>query len=166
MCSWIVSAWCSQHLLKLMGAYRKAPHFEWATDTVGTYLRFGESRYLVDIQQHLLAPLSPRFSLAPDLCWRPTFSKPSRELGLGEYVVELVKGVGADLYLTGQGEGSRRTVDADLFAANHIELEYQDYRIPVYPQLASPAFLDTVSIVDALFMVGPEAGQVFCGSMR
>ncbi len=83
------------------------------------------------------------------------------ELGLkpGHYVksdasedlVALCKAVGADVYLS--GAGGRGYLNLEPFKREGIEVRFQDYNHPVYPQ-RYPGFLPYMCSIDALFCVG------------
>jgi hypothetical protein len=155
-------SWRAEHLQKLRNAYRRAPHFDWAMETVSACLESQSSRFLVDIEERILERLasslglSTRFVRASDLA-------AYQGMSLQEYVITLLDSVGAGVYLSGRGGGSERTIDMSLFGSRGIQLEYQDYQIPAYRQLWSEEFLSTVSVLDALFMVGADVRRAVCG---
>lgn len=66
-------------------------------------------------------------------------------------LVDLLKKAGATRYISGQG--ARAYLDAALFEEAGIELVWQDFRHPVYPQ-AHGAFIPMLSSIDALFNCG------------
>lgn len=69
-------------------------------------------------------------------------------------LVDLLQKAGATRYISGQG--ARAYLDESLFAKAGIELVWQAFRHPVYPQLHGE-FLPMLSSVDALFNCGQEA---------
>ncbi len=71
-----------------------------------------------------------------------------------ERLLELCRHVGARRYLS--GDSAKDYVDADLFTRHGIEVEWQNYRYPVYPQQHG-AFVSHLSIVDLLFNCGEES---------
>jgi len=72
-----------------------------------------------------------------------------------ELLCSLTKAVGADTYLCGGGaEGYQ---DDMVFAANSLNLQYQNFRHPVYPQHKETGFTPGLSIVDALMNLGFKA---------
>lgn len=72
--------------------------------------------------------------------------------GKTDLLVSLVHRVGGNAYLAGGGAGGYQ--DDDLLAAAGIEVEYQHFVHPVYPQRAGTPFVAGLSILDALFHVG------------
>lgn len=155
-------AWKAEHLAKLQNAYAKAPHRDWALDLVAECLGPDDSHFLVDIHHRALAVLTERLGLGTTLV-RASELAPYEDVALQEYVVDLVRAVDAGRYLTGMGRGSAKTVDEELFVRAGVELVYQDYAIPAYPQLGVDEFVPSVSVLDALFMVGPDAAGVILG---
>ena len=73
-----------------------------------------------------------------------------------ERLLAVLAEVCATEYLSGPSAGSY--IDEDSFARAGIGLEYMSYDYGPYPQL-HPPFEPQVSIVDLLFMCGPEAAK-------
>jgi len=78
----------------------------------------------------------------------------SSELGAqgakSELVLNLCKAVGAQGLLVGLG-GSRQYLDREAFARAGIELVFQEFKHPVYPQRGPAPFTAGLSAVDFLF---------------
>ena len=75
--------------------------------------------------------------------------------------VAACRAVGADVYLSGQGARSYNR--PDLFEAGGVELRYQEFAHPTYPQLWGGGFEPYMSIVDLLFNCGPDSRCVLLG---
>jgi len=71
-------------------------------------------------------------------------------------LVQILVQLGADHYIS--GPSARDYIEKDKFKSAGITLEYMDYNYPEYPQLHEP-FDPNLSILDLLFMTGPEAMQ-------
>jgi hypothetical protein len=69
-------------------------------------------------------------------------------------LVEIVKRLGGDAYLS--GEGGRGYINADVFREANIELLFQRFTPPEYPQLFG-GFVPNLSTIDLLFNVGKQA---------
>ncbi|MCX5712628.1 MAG: WbqC family protein [Candidatus Omnitrophica bacterium] len=67
--------------------------------------------------------------------------------------VDIVRKIGGSRYFSGLG--AKDYIDAELFKKNGIELVWQKYNAPVYPQLHGE-FLPNLSSVDLLFNCGVE----------
>jgi hypothetical protein len=72
----------------------------------------------------------------------------------------LCKRMGCSTYLSGQG--ARTYNDPERFRAEGIELRYQEFDCPEYPQLWGE-FVPNLSIVDLVFNCGSEAADVLGG---
>ncbi|MBF0282754.1 MAG: WbqC family protein [Zetaproteobacteria bacterium] len=133
--------WRKKHLKSIEMNYRKARYFE---------------RNFPILQQLILLP-EPRLS---EICWHqlqfwlrefrintrivrasnlPVNSKKS------DLVLDLCKHLGASWYLS--GALGRDYLDEDAFSDAAVDVEYQDFRHPVYPQLWGD-FEPYLSIVD------------------
>ncbi len=69
-----------------------------------------------------------------------------------ERLVELAKAVGGTTYLCGGGTDGYQ--EDDLFPAAGIELEYQEFDHPDYPQFNTPELVPGLSVVDLLMNCG------------
>jgi len=77
----------------------------------------------------------------------------SRE-GPTERLVDLCRQVGGNIYLS--GKDGAKYMDLDIFEKEGIEIIFQDYKHPQYPQLFG-SFEPCMSILDLLFNCGPES---------
>jgi WbqC-like protein family len=68
-----------------------------------------------------------------------------------QLLVELCRAVGGDAYLS--GDGSDGYLDAEAFAVAGLELLFQEFAAPVYPQ-PTDTFVPGLSAVDALMNCG------------
>jgi hypothetical protein len=143
--------WRRKHLLTIEMSYLKAPFFA----RYAPYLKEIYGR-----EWTLLADLTIETTiwLARDLGLKTKFVR-SSELGIAgdrnTRLVEILRHVGATHYITGPSASSY--MDEGLFAAAGISIEYMAYSYPEYPQL-HPPYDPQVSILDLLFMTGPDAG--------
>jgi hypothetical protein len=71
-----------------------------------------------------------------------------------ERLISILQKVGATHYIS--GPSAQDYIEEELFRAAGITLEYMVYNYPAYPQLYPP-FDPQVSILDLLFMTGPDA---------
>jgi hypothetical protein len=102
---------------------------------------------LVDLNDAMLQFLRAAFGIRTPLV-------NSSELGVegakSELVLHLCKAVGADALLVGLG-GSRQYLDRAAFARAGVELVFQEFEHPVYPQRGPAPFIAGLSAVDFLF---------------
>ena len=73
-----------------------------------------------------------------------------------ERLIHILTRVGAKHYIS--GPSARDYIEQDRFVAAGITLEYVQYDYPEYPQLYPP-FDPFVTILDLLFMTGPDASS-------
>jgi hypothetical protein len=152
--------WNQNHLKALQHAYGRAPHFE-------RYLPLLENLYRR--RDEFLADFTIDFtvSVTHELGNTHTRFKRSSEItGIEgkktDRLIQILQSVGATHYLS--GPAARDYIEMEKFAAASIILEYMEYNYPEYPQLYPP-FDSNVSILDLLFMTGPEASRyIFKGS--
>jgi len=148
--------WNMDHLKTLHFAYNRAPYFT-------KYLPLLERFY--NRQDEFLADFTVDFTiaLAHELGIDHTrFMRSSELVGIDgqktDRLVQILKRVGATHYIS--GPSARDYIEAEKFAAENIALEYMAYDYPEYPQLYPP-YDPFVSILDLMFMVGPDACQYF-----
>ncbi|MDQ1430702.1 MAG: hypothetical protein QOF40_1304 [Actinomycetota bacterium] len=152
-----------QHVRTLEYAYGHSPG---ASETIPAvaeaYALHGTGSLVelnVDLLDRVVALLGggPRRVLASELGVDPT-------LRSTDALVAIVQAVEADTYLS--GAGGRGYLDEDRVAAAGIDLAWQDFHHPVYPQRANGDFVPNLSIVDSLCEVGPkETAKLLTGTL-
>lgn len=141
--------WAGGNLNLLREHYRAAPHFARFFPEVEAL--YGNGRTLMaDFNLAFLAWLFDRMDIRVPVVRASTLGTSGQK---NEKLINLVKAVGGDTYVT--GTGSLDYLDPALFAAAGIGLEVRRYAHPVYPQINGP-FLPYLSVLDALFNVGDE----------
>lgn len=71
-----------------------------------------------------------------------------------QFLIDLLRQLGADAYLS--GNGARKYMDMDMFENAGIRVEYQRFALPEYPQKNARAFVPGISGLDVLFNCGVE----------
>ena len=144
--------WNEIHLKAIQHSYGKAPYFE-------RYLPLLESFY--QRRNEFLADFTIDFSiaLARELGNRHTrFVRSSEIAGIDgqktDRLIQILQAVDATHYIS--GPSAHDYIENEKFARAGITLEYMQYNYPEYPQLYPP-FDPQVSVLDLLFMMGPEA---------
>jgi hypothetical protein len=149
--------WAQKHWRTLRHAYSRAPFFSrYAPLLEDHYSRRAER--LADFTIDLTLALANELGLS-----RTRFLR-SSSLGVKgarmERLLGLLKAVGAEHYIS--GPSARGYIDADQLKSAGLTLEYMAYDYPEYPQLYPP-YDPQVSILDLLFMQGPEAPRLIWG---
>ena len=152
--------WNEIHFKAIQHSYGKAPHFQ-------RYQRLLETFY--QRRDELLADftIDLTIALARELGNNHTrFMRSSEIAGIAgqktDRLIQILQAVGATHYIS--GPSARDYIENEKFDEVNISLEYMQYNYPEYPQLYPP-FDPQVSILDLLFMAGPEAHKyIFEGS--
>ncbi len=143
--------WNQDHWKALQHAYARAPYFDrYAPLMEKFYGRHDEflADFTIDFTMALAAELGnhhTRFMRSSEL--KVDGQKTDRLLAV-------LAAVGADEYIS--GPSAQDYIETEKFQQAGIRLEYMVYNYPEYPQLYPP-FDPHVSILDLLFMTGPEA---------
>lgn len=145
------SAWNQKHWRSLNQAYGKAPYFDQYAPALAPFFE-QHPEMLADFAIELTAALARLLGIEGTRFVR------SSELGVAgvktDRLLRILESLGASHYIT--GPSARGYLEEDKFRAAGIGLEYMTYDYPQYPQLGG-AFDPQLSIVDLLFMTGPEA---------
>lgn len=148
-------AWARKHLDALRRSYAEAPYFD------GEWLE-----RMFASPPPLLAEftIATTIELAARLGIRDTRFVRSSELHATgrktDRIIEVLRQVGATHYLTGLSASGY--LEPHKFADAGIELEWMAYDYPEYTQLYPP-FNPFVTVLDLLFMTGPEAPRYIWG---
>lgn len=144
--------WRAANLNLIRESYRSAPHF------LDIFPRL-EALYTRD-DEHLVDMTLASIDLVADMLVTTVPRRLSSELspkGSGNaMLVDLLRKVGATQYLSGLG--ARAYFDPAPFAAAGIEVLWQEFRHPTYPQLFGD-FVPCLSAVDMLFNCGIERSR-------
>lgn len=145
--------WARKHWETIRHSYSRSPHFaRYAPLLADFYSRRGD--HLADFTIELTIALAWELGLK-----RTRFLRSSALAVEGvktERLLALLAKVGASHYIS--GPSARGYIDEEKVAAAGVALEYMTYDYPEYDQLYPP-YDPQVSILDLLFMKGPEAGE-------
>ena len=150
--------WQRKHWRTIQLSYQKAPYFD----------RYGEkfSQIYEASWQNLSELNVTLIKLIKDLMGINTRLVLSSEMNIEargtEKIISIIKELGADRYITGEGEGSKRYVTEEEFRKNDVELIYQRFEHPVYHQLWGD-FVANLSAIDLLFNEGESSLKILMG---
>jgi WbqC-like protein family len=149
--------WARKHWSSIQHAYARAPYFaRYAPLMESLYARHDE--YLADFTIACIEALSLELGLVGKHFVRSS-ALPSRAAKT-ERLLSLLEAVGARHYIS--GPSARAYIDANMLARAGVTLEYMEYDYPEYEQL-HPPYETQVSILDLLFMQGPDAPRWIWG---
>ena len=143
--------WGKKHLTALMTHYSKAGFFkEHSAFFEQTYAQ--EWKSLADLNMHLIQYLTKALGIS-NTEFSISSAYESREEPT-ERLVDLCKEAEGDIYLSGR-DGAKY-LNLDEFEKDGIQVIFQDYDHPRYPQLYGD-FEPYMSVIDLLFNCGPES---------
>jgi hypothetical protein len=150
--------WAKKHAMTLRHCYHRAPFFTHYSELLDAFYAARPER-LVDFT------IETTLALARALGISHTRFLRSSELAVTgsrtERLVRILQNVSAKHYLS--GPSARTYLDEALFAEANIGLEYMIYDYPEYEQLYPP-YDPGVSVLDLLFMKGPQAHEYIWGA--
>ncbi len=151
--------WREKHWKTIFLNYRRAPHFpEHAEFFDGIFQQSWE--HLADLNISLIRYLFGAFGITAKLVR-------ASELGVAgagpDLILRIVEKLGADCYISGiSGIAGKGMGPEAEFRSRGIEVRYQQFYHPIYPQLYEP-FLPCMSAIDLLFNSGPASNDVLHG---
>jgi hypothetical protein len=143
--------WQRKHLQALRTNYSKAPYF-------GTYIARFEEFYqqsyelLTEVNVECIRLLMDLLGLERKVVLSSSLQVETEDPTLR--LVEICQALDGDTYLSGR-DGAKY-MDLDTFHSHQLELAFQDFNHPEYPQCYGP-FEPNLSVVDLLFNCGPES---------
>ncbi len=144
--------WAKSHWKALTYAYSRAPYFRRYAEFLEPFYQ-RRDRFLADFTIDLTIALARQLGIT-----HTRFLRSSELDGItGEKtdrLIQILQRVGATHYLS--GPSAREYIEPEKFAAAGIPFDYIEYDYPEYPQLYPP-YDPHVSILDLLFMTGPQA---------
>lgn len=144
--------WALRHWRTISGQYARAPFFKEIAPDFSEFYRRVISSNLDTISALLLHGMLSRLRVRTRLKRASSLALDS-DLTKTARLVAICRALGAAEYLA--GAGAREYLDVDMFAAHGIRVRFQDFRCPVYAQGHGP-FVPNLSIIDALFNIGPN----------
>lgn len=149
----IETKWNEKHLRSLIQCYAKAPYIDLYTPLLESfYTKRPES--LADFTIDFTITLARELGIT-----HTKFLRSSSLPHAGEKtdrLISILKNLGARHYIS--GPSAHTYLEPEKFSAANISLEYIHYNYPEYPQLHG-SFEPQLSILDLLFMVGPDASK-------
>ena len=149
------NGWKEKHLNNIESFYKKSPYFK-------SYFIFLKRIYetnhnlLIDFNLDLIIFFIGCLNKECNIILSSDIK--TQLTGLDK-IMYILKNQNATKYISGDGEGSKRYIDEQLFKDNNIELIWQNYKHPTYNQLHGD-FIPYLSILDLLFNEGPNTKEI------
>ncbi len=139
--------WFDEHFELIRDNYKKSPYyFNYEEEIRKIYS--GEFKNLLDLNLSLINFMKNTFGINTKLIL-------SSELGFTskatQKIIDIVEAIGGDTYLS--GSGGKNYLDLTLFEKSRINVNFQDFKHPIYKQ-SYEGFIPNMSAIDALFNVG------------
>ncbi len=141
--------WNRKHASTLKAFYAKAPYFE---DIYPVLQEVYDSHWenLAELNIEIIMRLATLLNIKRKFVRSSTLNPQGKKM---EMIIDLCKKVNATVYFSGRG--AMKYQDPKTFEENGIQLVYQEFEHPVYPQRFGE-FIPNLSIVDMLFNIGVE----------
>lgn len=147
--------WARKHLKSIEWAYRESPYFNaYYPDLEEIYRR--DWSHLLDLNLAMIHFLRESLHLEKQI----VFESELKPEGTGTArLVSLCEKVQASMYLSGDGSPY---LEEPLFAERGIDVRYQRFVYPVYPQIHG-GFASHLSMLDMLFNCGSGSTEILLG---
>lgn len=145
-------AWREGNLNLLKQNYGKAPYFDEVHPYVETLYAQAHSR-LIDFNMGSIHMLCDLFEIGIDMVFSSDLGCHRRK---NELLVEILSKVEATHYLSGLG--AKDYFESEPFSTAAIEVAWQDFSHPVYPQMHGK-FMPGLSSIDLLYNCGIERSK-------
>lgn len=152
--------WRKNHLHTLETNYRKARFFEMIIQDLKTIYYIDNCDNLCEFNIRLLKWILSLLKLDKRIVRASELDVEGKSTKL---LIDIVKAVGGNVYLS--GFGGAKYQDEELFKQSGIELQYYEFKHPVYSQLWSD-FIPNLSIIDLLFNYGPTSLDIILYGME
>jgi hypothetical protein len=151
--------WAKKHVASIRQAYAGAPFVQQYLPALEELLTRPWSR-LVDLDIAAASLIAEWLGIA---CRVERASELNVAGGQSERLLNICRHFNASVYLS--GSAARDYLDVPLFVKSGIDVQWQDYPHPEYPQLHG-AFVPYMSAVDLVLNCGDESRGVLEGSSR
>ncbi len=148
--------WAHRVYATIEHSYRGAPGFAAAAGELRGLLQRRWSR-LIDLDLALIDWLRAALDIRTPVLRSSELDVTGHK---AELVLAICKATGASVFLAGLG-ASRHYVDPDSFRRAGVEVEWQRFEHPRYPQRPMPGrFVEGVSALDLVLNCGPDAARI------
>jgi hypothetical protein len=145
--------WQRKHIASLSQYYARAPHASRYLPELTDLLNRGWT-HLIDLDMAVAGRMAEWFGL-------PAPALRSSTLGISgeqsQRLIDMCRHFGCTRYLS--GDAASDYLDVALFASQGVEVQWQNYQHPVYPQLHGP-FVPRLSAIDLLLNCGDHSAGI------
>ena len=150
-------AWQSKHWRAIEAAYRKAPFWDRYAPELEPFYLDVSWRYLAELDEVMLRWFMNVLGLRQPVRRASTLGWLSGTKS--ELVLSMCKALGADVYIF--GANGRDYADVEAFKRAGIEVRFQEYHHPTYPQFGrNGTFESHLSTLDLVMNCGPDSLRI------
>lgn len=147
--------WQKKHYNFLFFNYKKHPYFEEVISKIN-YIYEKKYIFLVDVLIDSMTSVFELLDIKTEILLASEMNI-NNDLKKEELVIDIVKKIGGEVYLSGQGAKVYQI--EENFAKEGIKLIYQNFTHPKYNQLYTKEFIPGLSSLDLLFNEGIEKSR-------
>ncbi len=144
--------WRKNNVNLLIQNYKKAPYFDEIFPFIEKLYSY-ECERMMDFNLKSIDMLNDFFDIKIDTIIASTLNTEGKN---NELVIDIVKKVNSDTYLS--GIGAKDYMIPELYEKAGITILWQDFKHPIYPQLHG-SFIPYLSSIDLLFNCGIEKSR-------
>ncbi|AKB62442.1 WbqC family protein [Methanosarcina mazei] len=139
--------WSDAHIKYIEDEYKKSDYYlTYKTDLEKIYRKsYGK---LIDLNMEIISYLKDAFDIDTKIIFSSKFGFESTST---QKLIDIVEALEGDTYLS--GSGGRNYLEISLFKNRGIEVNFQDFKHPIYRQTYRD-FIPNMSAIDALFNTG------------
>jgi hypothetical protein len=152
--------WKDTHWKKIFHSYKNSSFFNLYSDYFENLYK-KEWNYLFELDLDIVKQIINWLGIKVKIIRESELNIKSNST---QRLVDVCKKIGADTYVS--GVGGHNYIDEKIFSQNNLNLEYQKYTHPEYPQRMSNSFIPDLSILDMLFNIGPQTMKVITGEIK
>jgi len=151
-------SWKRKLLRTMELSYAKAPYAKSYLPGVRAIVESANDE-LWRLNGELIAWCAHQLGSETELVYSSSLCQGRPETGGREKIQYLLKATGATVYISGETAGSHRHIDEEWFREQGIQLQWQHFQHPRYPQLHGE-FAEYLSILDLLLNCAPQARSI------
>ncbi len=147
--------WQKKHRKFFLFNYKKHPYWEEIFPRI-EFIFERRYEFLIDVVWDSMKVLFNMLAIEVKVQFQSELDY-NRSVKKSDLVLELVKAVGGDVYLS--GEGAKGYLDVDRFSSSGVKVVFNHFVHPVYPQRNASEFIEGLSSLDLLFNCGIEGAR-------
>lgn len=144
--------WNQRMLNRIRSNYETTPFFKQYFPALQGILSTRYER-LVDLNMAIILWLRECFNISTEIVRATELRGYEKAYEPNEDLIRITKACNGDVYLS--GDGGKEYLRLEQFSQAGIEVRFQEFHHPVYPQRFH-GFVPKMASIDALFNVGPE----------